>query len=195
MENWKNRLIKIFIKYFDYILLLLIVIIFLGSFFGYFVPKIKEIRKIQNIKFTEGNKIYQNDLVYFEKLKSFYKEYENITEEDIKKINAALPVGPKFFELFAGLESLFKDSGFKLKNIVLASGDISENKKEKIPSVKTVNVILTISDVSGYQNYKKMLSIVENNLPIMDIKSANYKDDETYSLELITYYIDNNTDK
>lgn len=189
MKNWKNRLIKIFIKYFDYILLLLIVIIFLGSFFGYFAPKLKEIKNIQDVKFVEGEEIYKNDLGYFEKLKFFYKEYESVTKQDIEKINAALPIGPNFSELFAGMESLFKNSDFELKSITLVSSKMLENKEQKITSIKTIRMNLVIEGVHGYLNYKKMFSILENNLPIIDIKSVVYQNGDIYSLELITYYM------
>ncbi|MEA2065373.1 MAG: hypothetical protein U9O66_03725 [Patescibacteria group bacterium] len=190
MKNFKNSLVKIFIKYFDYILLLLIISLFLGSFFGYFSPKFKKIRNIKDVKFAKGEEVYKHDSDYFEKLKIFYKEYESITEKDIEKIDAALPIGPQFHELFAGLESLFRNSGFELGDIALSKGRISEIEKQEKSFVKTVKINLVVNKVFGYQAYKKMLSILENNFPIIDIKSINYQGNDTYFLALTTYYLE-----
>ncbi len=190
MENLKNKSVKIFIKYFDYILLLLIIAIFLTSFFAYFSPKLKDIKNIKNVKFAKGEEIYKHDLYYFEELKFFYKEYESITEKDIEKIDSALPIGPKFPELLAGLESLFKNNGFELGDIILSKGEIIEIKEQNTPFIKTVKINLTINKVSGYQVYKRMLSILENNFPIIDVKFINYQGNNAYSLELTTYYME-----
>ncbi len=169
---------------------MLIIVIFLGSFFGYFSPKLKEIKNIKDVKFAEGEEIYRNDFGYFEQLKFFYKEYESITKKDIKRIDAALPTGPKFPELFAGFESLFKNSSFELGSIIFFKGGTIESEKQKMPLIKIIKINLTVNKVFGYQNYKKMLSMLENNFPIIDVKTISYQGDNSYSLELTTYYIE-----
>ncbi|MEA2088507.1 MAG: hypothetical protein U9O55_01530 [Patescibacteria group bacterium] len=196
-SNVRDKLLKNFIKYFNYFLLLLIVIFFLSCYFILLKPKQDKISEIENVEIFQGTKIYDENTEYFKKVKSFVKKYDSISDEDKKRIDLMLPDKLDYPQLFAQLESLIESNGFKLNRITLSrlsgqSNQADKDRKEVFDFIKKVNISITIDGVDSFSDYKRMLDMFYSNLLLMDITSINYSDSMSgsYSVDIITYFLE-----
>lgn len=198
-SNIKEKLLKNFIKYFNYFLLLLIIIFFVSSYFIVFKPKQDKIKEIENVRIFEGTEVYDKNFEYLTKIKNFVKKYEDIDDEDKKKINLMLPDQLDYPQLFAQVEDLASNNGFVLSSIIVSPigknirNSNLDKDKQKIPnSINKVSLNITIDGVKNFADYKRMLDMFYNNLLLVDLYSISYSDTTTgsYMIDLTTYFLE-----
>ena len=196
-SNIKDKLLKNFIKYFNYFLLLLIVIFFVSCYFLLFKPKQEKINKIENIKIFEGTETYEKNSEYLKRIENLVAKYDSISDEDKRKINLMLPYGLDYPQLFAQVENLVESNGFELNRVTLSrlnskGNKVGEAKQGDFDFIKKVNISITINGVNNFSDYKRMLNMFYSNLLLMDISSISYSSDMcgTYSIDLTTYYLE-----
>lgn len=172
--------------HFKKIVFLVVIIIVAAGYFFLLGPKYKEIRmKMKDIE-TKGSEqsALQDKLIQITKLRNTYK---SIDQDDVKKINSALPDLPLKDELLTQLEALISQNG-----LLLTSLQIEDPQKAETQKVSGVGKVRISMDVVGtdYQNLKNILSVLEKNLRLLDIISLKFSPEgRTVSLEIVTYYI------
>ncbi|NCF74939.1 MAG: hypothetical protein GWO87_00405 [Xanthomonadaceae bacterium] len=196
-SNIKSKLLKFFIKYFNYFLFLIVIIFFIGFYFIFLKPKQNKINRIENSGVSQRTETYEQNIEYFNKIKSFIEEYESISDEDKKTVNLMFPDKLDYPQLFAQMESLIKKNGFILDKISLSpenkKNEINnlDKNKEKMPDfINKVNVSIVIEGVENFADYRRMLNMFYNNLLLMDVDSINYSASTggSYSINLISYF-------
>jgi hypothetical protein len=186
-------------RYFNLIVLILVLIFFAAAYFYLINPKRQKIlderEKILTEKIEQKDKL-QNIFVRIEKYKA---DYGAISAGDKEKMNKIFISGlggndydkNKLFTLF---ESLINGQGLILKSVNI--NDLSQNSKDKtkktdagLPAgVGKVEITLDISGVN-YKSFKNLLDKIENNLLIMDITDLSFAPDaSSANLKITVYY-------
>jgi len=222
-DKFKNGLLPLkdfFIKYYNWLLILSVILILSSGYLLLLKPKYNSITKAINDNKVLRSVMQENYIDrenYFNeltKLVDTYKSYA-IGPEDIKRMNFILPAEKGDYidttNLLASIESLIKTSG-----LILNSLDVSYAKEiEKLPpfpsapaanspapadenTLKDINKISINASVMGanYNGLKNLLNLIENNLRLIDINDINFSmDSETVSLRMSAYYMDSGANK
>jgi hypothetical protein len=186
-------------------------IFILGFFFltlilGFFLllkPKIDDIGEKNSSLILKETEEYPKKLQEFRKVSSYIEIYNEIDNEDIKKINEMLKSQNSKEELFSKIEYIFKKNGFIVNSITIEqeAGETETNKKEgEVLGVKDENErSLPVGvgkygirvDVMGidYRGLRNILNVLENDVSIIDVEDIAFSPDkETIVLKLSTYY-------
>jgi Tfp pilus assembly protein PilO len=112
----------------------------------------------------------------------------NVTAEDKRVLDMALPTEPDFSSIIEQVTSLAERSGFTVSSI-----DVSEvNGKENVKSADgdIGKVSLKVKLIGGdYAQLKRFVELSEKSVMVMDITSLNFSSKEpTYDVSLLVYY-------
>ncbi len=186
-------------RYFIFIILFLMVIIFVFAYKIIVMPVgasiDNEIKKVNEDKKTQKTYLLKT----LENINKYKKDYENLNSDDREKINLMIPDVNDAEKLFTDMELLILKNGFILNSLEITSVDKSSSAKSKkdikesenISNSKDLGVIELKLDVSNssYKNFKKLLSVFENNLRILDVHNISFAPDgSSLSFEITTYY-------
>ena len=186
-------------RYFIVIILFLMVIIFVFAYKIIVMPVgasiDNEIKKVNEDKKTQKTYLLKT----LENINKYKKDYENLNSDDREKINLMIPDVNDAEKLFTDMELLILKNGFILNSLEITSVDKSSSAKSKkdikesenISNSKDLGVIELKLDVSNssYKNFKKLLSVFENNLRILDVHNISFAPDgSSLSFEITTYY-------
>jgi hypothetical protein len=205
-EAGKNEGYKIFnlilSRYFNLIVLTIILIVFAVSYYNLINPKrqkiLEERENILSEKIAQKEKL-QN---IFARIQKYQADYKNISDSDKEKIKNIFIGGleDKKLEkekLFSFFENFIYSQGLVLKSIDIA--DISQAQKDKTKKTDSGNsdlpadvgqVAITF-DIVGvdYKSFKNLLDKVEKNLPVMDITDLSFSpQDSGANLKITSYY-------
>ena len=144
---------------------------------GFSVPKYRSLKLLQsNVKEKETE--LQTERKYFlevdeakEKLKEF--------EEELSKINSAIPLDPGLSSLGNFLQLAASQNGLVFKKILPSpSGSLKEEfiKKGFSPEIKETGVNLTVS--GEYSAFKNFLSSLEKTARMTEIESITFSGSE-----------------
>ena len=127
-------------------------------------------------------KFYENLLSEEEKflsnLETIVNEAESLNERDLSKLDDVMATKVNVPELLNEFYLIAQDSGYDLNNISFSSEQ----------GINKINVSFSGGD---YQSFKKLLSIIENNIHIMDITNLAFSGaGENCSFTLLTYYLE-----
>lgn len=137
------------------------VIIFLDIPMVQNILDIKKDTKIQQNLFEEKSDFIQT----VGKLAEKYKGNESV----FKELDFILPNDQDVPNLIVQLETLANNSGVVLDNVAIIE---EEKSKEKTSDYGIVNVNLKLN--SSYESFKNFLTIVENNMRLIDISSIDF---------------------
>jgi hypothetical protein len=186
-------------RYFNLIVLILILLFFVVAYFYLINPKRQKIlderEKILTEKTAQKDKL-QNILVRIEKYKADYRNISSSEKEKINNIFISSHDGKEYDKnkLFTLFESLVNGQGLILKSVDI--NDLSQNQKDKtkktdasLPAgIGKVEITLDISGVN-YKSFKNLLNKIENNLLIMDITDLSFAPDaSSANLKITAYY-------
>jgi hypothetical protein len=199
MANNKGRQIQVheFLdRYFIVLNIFIVIVILLASYFFLIKPKID--LTITGIK--ENISIQQNALNVQRKkladMEAALDFYRQIGDQELDEIISVLPNKYPKEKLFGEIEDVIIQNGFRLSDIslnLMEEVDL-ESLAPEINSLSSANnlgiidINMTVSLVD-YSNLKQFLSILERNLPLMDILNLSFSPGgDSLGLEVRTYY-------
>ena len=191
------------VHYFDSLVAVTVLIIFVTGFFFIINPKYKTINEMEmySIDDLEAGKTKLEN--YSAKLVDYRNTYRDLSEVGKERIEKVVPGNEQLENFFAQIESITKKQGVfitsmsvadeKKKEKVANSGNDEGVEKETANSAESkgelgvASISLIISGVD-YAGTKKLLSIFENNLRLMDVKSIKFDTSNKEVELLITAY-------
>lgn len=206
-EQLKQKVNGFLIKYFNLLAIVLAVIILIAGFFLLIKPKYNKISREIKLSNENSENKYNAAFNYLAQLNKLKAEYEKVSPEDIKKIEAMLPSEEFYEELFVQLESVVLKNGLLLTSIQISPEGIPSGKESAAakarnnPSEKNkaaedilpeeITKIKIAMNVAGvdYFGLKNLLYALENNLQLIDITNLNFSPDQKgVTIEMFAYY-------
>lgn len=125
---------------------------------------------------------------YLINLKKYKKASDSISEEEKDKINMMIAEDPHYEDLFAQIESIISSQGL----ILVAINIIKDNSKAELnqsqqTELGVIEVELTVAGLD-YNIFKNLLTVLENNLRIMDVKKLDFIVNEKIAKLVIAMY-------
>jgi len=186
----KKKINKFFNDNFKWLVVIVVIIILLFGFFKLIIPQYKETVRIAEIITQQETVDVKSKEQELEMIKKLLLSFEKIDSRYVDKIDAIVPFKYNKEELFTEFKYIVRNSGLKLQSINISDGGASPIGTSKI-SKRLRKIIINIS-VKGtdYKAFKNFLSILENNLKLMDIENVSFNPDgKSTQLIINTYYI------
>ena len=205
-KEMQNKINLFLLKYFGFIVALAVVLLL---YIGYvYIIKAKQDSIKNNIEAVNENK--ENDKMMLgkklEKLQEYRLAYEGVGEAEKQKIGIMIPEKANKFFLFTNMEAFILRQGLILNSIEINEKGLTNNlrsrrvetdaeNKASVSDIDEVNIGLSISGVSDYEHFKKVLSTFEKKLQILDVNEVDF-DMEAGALNLTvtTYYLKDKQD-
>lgn len=202
----KNKINIFLYKYFNLVVLCIVVIILTFGYLSFIKPKYDQINNEYKTASVEEDSKYLERKKYLKQLEDLKQEYQEISVVDIEKIKIMLPEEDNHEELFAQFEDIILKNGLLLTSLSISEvesklvdtkalkeeNDSAEDSSsnEGILEIKTILVSLSFLG-TDYEGLKNILSILENNLRLFDINSLSFNPGgNSTSLELYTYFLE-----
>lgn len=200
----KDNLYNFFVRYFDYFIIIFVIVFGVLVYNFYFKNILNEIRNLQDKKINLEQEIYKSQANYLGRLKEAKENLEAISTVDVKRINSILPSDDEKILLFYYLDKLVKDNDLNMQFIKFSNLDyVSTDSKNKEKSVQKNGITRDNADkylsrlkinmrVSGvtYDKLKLLLGSIENNLRLMDVEFFNFSslEDGELNISATAYY-------
>lgn len=194
-KKWKAKLkIYSFIaRWFNWLIISTVVLIFVGGFFFLLWPKYKEIKAEAELSGSAKEDEFWQKKKQLNKIKEIKKSFAEISKEDVAKIKSMLPEESGEDALLADLESVTTKNGLILVNLQTEKKVADTGKSSEVGGLpREIGKIKIFMDVVGvdYENLKNILSIMENNLRVIDITKLDFSPAESkVSFEALAYYL------
>jgi len=203
-EEKKQKINTFLVHYFKWLVIFVVVLVLGSGYFFLIRPKHEKIVQLTEVSNKERELDYLERERELGELSNLIKIYKNINPADIRKVNLILPEKDVEEELFTQLENLVSKNGLILTSLRIipepkrkkgsppgsAQLEKEAEEKEKLPEeIGKIKVALNIIG-ADYNSFKNILSVLENNLRIIDIVDLSYSPfDSSLSLEFNTYYL------
>jgi hypothetical protein len=201
-EKIRQRMNMFLARYFNWLLVLVVlIIVIIGSVF-ILKPKYNEITKLtKNNEFGQEQE-YSIRRQYLDKIKSLIKIYDKVNRSDAEKVNYILAEKDIQEEIFSEIQSLVEKNGLLLEGLkiepveeVKKPSGVNLTKKTETnavllpPEIGRIKATLSVIGVD-YFSLKSLISTMENNLALIDIVNLDFEPDSG-SAELVfyTYYL------
>lgn len=179
-------------RYFDALVAVLVIIIFLLGVSFVISPKYKAIVKAEKYSQEDLEEEINNLNTYLNKLLEYKKTYQQLSDISIDRVKKVVPEDDHLEDLFARLESITKRQGVVIKMMTLtdlSDNDVDKKRGSNNSTLHKVEIALSISGVD-YYGLKKILSVFENNLRLMDVQGVKFDlDAKTADFSIITYFL------
>lgn len=177
---------------FKWFIALAVIIILISGFFFLLKPKHEETLKLVRIISEQEGLDLEAKQKELEEIRDFLQSYSEVEERYIKKINSIAPPRQNKEELFTEFNYIISRNGLSLQTIDIGGG--GEGKKESpVQAGNKLNQVSVRLKVRGtdYRAFKNFLSVLENNLQLMDITNINFQpSSESTEMTINTYYLD-----
>lgn len=192
--------LNIFANFFNWFVILICVIVLASGYWWLLKPKYDVV--VNDQAYKQQEKIYQDKIAYLKKLTAVKNVYNNITDEDKKKIDAIISAGEDFESLKIDILKEITYLG-KLHNVSIESFELtpldnsqdrfinigSENKSLDSNNLQIIIVSFVMKDIE-YATLKKILTRFEESLRFIDVTKLSYNPDSKQAdIELFTYYL------
>jgi len=188
------------LKYFRLLTIAALVLFCLVSFLYLLKPKYDSIR-------TDIAESYENKQAEYEQLENYQRNlnqyinvFRNLSQGDRDRISLMLPENDSYKEFYYYFEEVVGQSNMILKSLEIKLEDASPLAVKKTVSKKTEEEILAERlgkieikvDIVGvsYGGLKSLLSVLENNIRIMDVDKVSFEPvTRSATLEILAYYL------
>jgi hypothetical protein len=196
-----------YLKRFKSLIILLTLIILLPGYFWIIRPQYNSYQKDKKL-FEQYQQQQDINIKQIKNYRQTVSLYESFDIEQENKVNLVLPSDMDEADLFVNIEGLVEAADLTLDNITItpitpADQKISNPQNQLTPAAgagqmeispnKELNsalIDLDLSDVS-YTKIKKLLSLIEVNLRLLDVDSFDFNAQEgTLNLSIKTYYLE-----
>lgn len=202
----KQRINNFLMVYFDYLALVLALIVLAVGLFFFVYPRYQQMIKSDE---TAKNKLqteYDVRYSYLSSIRGLKDSYQLISEADRKKIADMVPVGNEVINLITEIESMAFRNGVILNSVKVepvsglsqaqintqaGSGDgqgASAGTFEQLPEgVGQAKIDIDLSSVN-YPVFKNLLKTFENNLRLLDVAKISYSVQENKAIFTVYAY-------
>jgi uncharacterized protein (UPF0333 family) len=194
-----KQIINMFLaRYFNWLLVLIVLIMVVAGGIFILKPKYEEVAKLtKNNEFGQEQE-YSIRRQYLDKVKNLIKIYNKVDRSDVEKVNYILAERYIQEEIFSEVQSLVEKNGLLLEALkiepveeVKKPSGVNLTKKIETAAISLPAEIgrtkVTLSIVGAdYFSLKSLISTMENNLALMDIISLDF-DPGSSSAELVFY--------
>jgi len=119
--------------------------------------------------------------------KSYSSQLYQLTPQDERLLDMALPQKPDFSSIVEQLTSLANHAGFIVNNIDFNEAKASANKA-KPDDLGRISIHLQVTG-GGYTQLKELIKLLESSVMMLDTYSLNFANTSpTYDLNLVVYY-------
>jgi hypothetical protein len=213
-SNAVNKFLNLYFKY----IAVFIVFVFLWGATRFFIkPKFDQALFLSNNTLTQKRTQFVNEYNKMENNRKVIAEYEEIDPEIIDKISKMIPVEYSRDDLFTEITYFLIKNEYKINNIsvvnplattddsVSGEGSVSgrrggsdDSQSDSLPHINYVKTLppeigswfITVSllDVD-YYSLKRLITLLEDNLKIMDIFSIDFQPSSNIvNISILTYY-------
>lgn len=196
-KNYINNLLN---SYFNLFVVIFVSFLLFISYSLLLKPKVDATTNAISENISSHEKLLQAEKNKLASLQEAVLSYNNIDPVDLARVNGILPTEYDKEALYGEVEEIIKQNGFVPTSISLnkegetkdpnASASASSAKTETAkvsPKIGTITISLSIAAID-YAGMKNLLSILESNLRILDVKSLSLSNGGSATLDLITYY-------
>lgn len=188
-------------NFFHWFIVLACVAVLASGYLWLLKPKYQLI--VNDDAFKREEKLYQDKVAYLRQLRDAKSAYDDISDEEKRKIDSLLSTGQDIetlkINLLRELTYLGKIYKAKIEDVQMTPLDNSQEKFITIvkdrqsaltnSNVQIITMDLTISEVD-YLPLKRILERLERNLHLMDVVKFDYQpEDRQAILEIYTYYL------
>lgn len=196
-SSFGHYLKSLFIKYYAVIIGLVVIIVLFGGYQLFIKDIFGQIQKLG----SEGMKAKQQELSVKKETvirwQALSDKYEQITSAEMKQLSSILPHEADIPYLVIELKNFIQKN--KLVLDALDAGPLSVTTGGNAvvttvppavaPTVKKLNISLSIHKLDSYAGLKTFLDELSKNLPVLELTSISYSPgSDSYSLNLTTYY-------
>lgn len=184
----EQTLRRLFIKYHKLAGLAVAAILLLTGFLFALKPKYDQVKLAGALNIKTNQEQLSANLEYLKQLRQFQKNYNQLSDEDIIKLNFALPKLEDIPGLFVQLENLARLSGFNLLSADISAVENVRDRNRELAGIKKQNIAITVEG-GNYSAFKNLLKEIELNLRLLDVNSINFTSGSNlYTVNLSTYY-------
>lgn len=196
----KNN-INIFLnEYFNVIVLLVSVFIFVVAYFVILNPKIKTTTMLITDNIATQKKLYAEQEKKLTELKTINQVYDDILPSDLHKFNRVLPSNYVKESLYGELEEIVIRNGFVLGSVLIEESDKEEasNPAQDLPTIggtaalsQNIGKVTFVASINtiDYRGLKKLLNSLESSARLFDIDMIDFSESEdVVELRIATYY-------
>lgn len=186
-------------RYFNLLLSVFVILILVVSYSLILGPKYESAQVVVKENLVNQQLLYNQQRKKLDTLKVISEIYNKIPKSDIEKLNSVLPYEYKAERLYGEIEEIVLDNGWTLDSVAISYPDEEQEGKIKkevqddyffgslSENVGRVELSLSLSGVD-YLGAKRLLSVLESNLRLFDVKSFDFSGQSKVDLVLVTYY-------
>ncbi|MFA4834339.1 MAG: hypothetical protein WC619_05925 [Patescibacteria group bacterium] len=189
-------------RYFKWLVVLFVLVVFILGYFLLLKPKYEEIAKLTSDGQSSKEQEYLERRGYLESLKNLVAVFQSVKLSDQEKIDYILRKKDVPEELFSQVEAIVKKNGLLLKSLKIepiepeskSSSQKVKRGEEKAavslpPEIGKTKATLEIMGVD-YFGLKSLLTSIENNLMLMDVVNVDFvPEGNSVQLTFYTYYL------
>ncbi|SRR5574344_519278 len=190
-NNFQIWLAEFLKKYFGLVLFVIVLVFFTAAYYLIISPKFEEATVFISDKTLEEQKKYNETVQKLIDLGSLNRSYKKIDPKLVKKVEDFLPSEYVQEQLFLELEQVIIKNGYTVNSIAVEK-ELGNSVGAANKNVGKVKVKISVSAVN-YLDFKKLLSIMESNVRLMDIEKLDFQPgDQTADFDFYTYYLKDN---
>ena len=180
-QNYINSLLN---SYFNLFVVIFISFLLFLSYFLILKPKVDETTNAISENISSHERLLQAEKDKLASLQEAILAYDKIDPVDLERINRILPNDYDKEALYGEIEEVIRQNGFIPTSITLTKADPTIATSSKIG---VINLDLSIAAVN-YAGMKNLLTVLESNLRMLDVKSLGISDGSAGTLKIDTYY-------
>jgi len=186
----KNQWQLAVLRYSKVITLLLVIIIFAGSYFLVLEPKYQQVGIGGQYNVDTLTTELEKREKYVTEVKALIANYQQLGQSDIVKLEQILPHKKDIPGLFVQLEEIAKENGMQLAGISINEvPDVTRIKDDGVIGKMNITVNLIGETTGGYRIVKDYLASVERSLRLFDVNAVYFSPGSpNYTVSLFTYY-------
>ncbi|MFA5247765.1 MAG: hypothetical protein WC415_00765 [Patescibacteria group bacterium] len=185
----KRKINKFFSDYFNWLVLIVVLIILASGYFVILKPRYDQAMTIINIFSQQEALDFENKKNELEKIKELLASYGEVDSKYKEKISSIAPVRKNKEEIFSEINRLISRNGLLFQEISLSTGGSNIFSTADDPNLETVTINFSVLG-ADYEAFKNFLSAMENNLPLLDILNLSFSpSSRTASFVVNTYYL------
>lgn len=187
-NNFQIWLAEFLKKYFGLVLFVFVLLLSLAAYYLVISPKFKEAVSIISADTLEQQKKYNEVAQKLVDLSSLNRSYKKIDPKLVEKVEEFLPSEYVQEQLFLELEQVIIKNGYTVNSISVEK-ELGNSVGVASKNIGRVKVKISVSAVD-YLDFKKLLSIMESNVRLMDIEKLTFSPgDQTADFDFYTYYL------
>ena len=191
-----KEILEIAHRYFFFVVLIVFLIIIACGYIFLIEPKYVAVSEKVKAEEEQKTKELEELTAYVDRLRQYRNKYSSISAEDKARVDELIAGKYLPENIFAEMEKLIFSRGLILNSIDVAasqdkinSADAGNTNSGRSSGVGETIIKLDITGVN-YEGLKQLLSIMENNLRLLDVKKVDFSPEQNSAqLEVTSYYL------